>query len=813
VFEKVIKIFLIFVLIFSVYLLADNLTSEASSKKRTMWQKLLFEDFESGLIPPDWTVVDGNGDGDSWEINTGEGSGAPPDFDMAYAFYEDWTQNSFASIPGEDLITTKFSTVPFDSIRLIYSMRYSSQPGVYDDTFRLYWKVFELGEWKGWTKLIDYDYYVNEWDTISLWINADSVQYMWRYLDHHQNSIEIGIDNVTVRGHLDYGGTHDIGVVSLNSPPSLVKLDSSYAVSSTFRNIGDSAMTFTAHTEIVSASGSPVYFSIDSNNVTLLPGNSIEINFGNWTMAVADSCNYISSSTTSDSTAIDDTLGMLVLADIDFKTDTILMPPPYCDTNIPYDVIARFKNEGISDYTVNLHSEITLDGNPIFTKDSIDVLIPAGDSIEVNFGSVVFDEYGDYECRINTSFPYDIDFPNDSLVSTGRVSPWEIITNLPIGLVDEAVVFDGSYVYVIGGDGGTGDSLFIYNPVNGNWTRGANLPTRLWGINACVLGDTIYVPGGWGSSIWDPKDSLYKYSISGNNWTVSSGTGDSVAHYACAAANGKVYRMGGYNNAQDISLSSTWEYEPGNGWTKRANMPGRRSYANRWVKNDTIYIAGGLGFANIATSTTMFYDAVNDVWTGDFALFAFLPYDIEIASSAMYQGIFYVMGGYYRSDRVLYYDQRANSWNEYFPLLEGRDYAAGTGVEGLGDNCDGIYFFGGLTESYGIDSIVQALINPQPDIDTTPDTNGSWISKPLEMDTIGYLVVPSNIAVNSINFTYKGNTPGTIIVRDVTGRMVKEYADVKPEKTLKFGGKEISSGIYFIGIEGNEEREKVVLVR
>ena len=130
----------------------------------------------------------------------------------------------------------------------------------------------------------------------------------------------------------------------------------------------------------------------------------------------------------------------------------------------------------------------------------------------------------------------------------------------------------------------------------------------------------------------------------------------------------------------------------------------------------------------------------------------------------------------------------------------------------MGNSCDGIYYFGGLTASYGIDSIVQALINPQPDIDTIPDTNGSWISEPL-VDIDGYFVIPSNIAANSINFTYKGNTSGTIIVRDITGRVVKEYPDVKPETMLKFGGKEISSGIYFISVKGNEEREKVVLVK
>ncbi len=77
----------------------------------------------------------------------------------------------------------------------------------------------------------------------------------------------------------------------------------------------------------------------------------------------------------------------------------------------------------------------------------------------------------------------------------------------------------------------------------------------------------------------------------------------------------------------------------------------------------------------------------------------------------------------------------------------------------------------------------------------------------------GYIVLPSNIALNSLNFKYKGNASGTVIVRDITGRIVKEYTDVRPETMLSFGDKEISSGIYFIGVKGNEKSEKVVLVK
>lgn len=86
-------------------------------------------------------------------------------------------------------------------------------------------------------------------------------------------------------------------------------------------------------------------------------------------------------------------------------------------------------------------------------------------------------------------------------------------------------------------------------------------------------------------------------------------------------------------------------------------------------------------------------------------------------------------------------------------------------------------------------------------------------SETSEENTAGYIILPSNIALNSVNFTYKGNASGTVVVRDVTGRVIKEYLDTRPETTLSFGDKGISSGIYFIGVMGNEKNEKVVLVR
>ncbi|MEO0293791.1 MAG: T9SS type A sorting domain-containing protein [candidate division WOR-3 bacterium] len=122
----------------------------------------------------------------------------------------------------------------------------------------------------------------------------------------------------------------------------------------------------------------------------------------------------------------------------------------------------------------------------------------------------------------------------------------------------------------------------------------------------------------------------------------------------------------------------------------------------------------------------------------------------------------------------------------------------GVGVEELGDSCDGIYLFGGSSK------YVQALLNPQP----------LGIEEPKEKEhPVSNIILPSHIAANSINFTYKGNKLATLVIRDVLGRVIKEYPDVKPETSLEFGGEGISSGIYFIGVKGNKESEKVVLVR
>ncbi|MCK4421354.1 T9SS type A sorting domain-containing protein, partial [candidate division WOR-3 bacterium] len=238
------------------------------------------------------------------------------------------------------------------------------------------------------------------------------------------------------------GGMYDIGVIALNSPPSLMKLDSAYQVISTMRNFGDSAMTFGVHTEITDLTGTTFYFQYDSNDIYLLPDSTIAVNFGNWTMTTPDDYIYQTYVTTPDSFAGNDTMQTTLQAHIDFMTAEIISPVGMVDLNTPIDVIAKFKNIGLSDRTADLHSDIVHNLANIFTKDSSGVFIAAGDSLEVNFGSVTFTATGSYTHTVYVSTPFDVDLSNDTLSESSYA--FTTYDTLLSGWTDAPPTIDGS---------------------------------------------------------------------------------------------------------------------------------------------------------------------------------------------------------------------------------------------------------------------------------------------------------------------------------------------------------------------------------
>jgi len=67
----------------------------------------LSENFESGIIPPQWVVIDGNNDGIKWEAGTTSDleNYIPPNYETSYAYYSDDDAGKNVINYNEELIT------------------------------------------------------------------------------------------------------------------------------------------------------------------------------------------------------------------------------------------------------------------------------------------------------------------------------------------------------------------------------------------------------------------------------------------------------------------------------------------------------------------------------------------------------------------------------------------------------------------------------------------------------------------------------------------------------------------------------------
>ena len=505
-----------------------------------------------------------------------------------------------------------------------------------------------------------------------------------------------------------------------------------------------------------------------------------------------------------DNVTIDATI---YVPDHDVGVATIDEPGDKINPYTLFTPTATYENFGSNPETFDAYYRIDSAGSTIYSQTVSLALNPGDDSTYMFPGYISGGIGATYDIFAYTVLTGDENPNNDTLTQVTVVNAWQIVTNMPQTLMDHAVVFDGNDIYVLGGYNGSSslDSVFIYSASKGTWSTGASMPADICMFDACVLGDTIYVPGGYSYGTGAIFDNLYKYSISGNDWTTSAGTGEPAWFYTCAAANGKVYKIGGLDEATSTLWASTWEYTPGAGWTKKTDMSTACELSVKWVKNDTIYIAGGHDGVSSPRNVTQFYDPVGDVWTQDNAQFAYLPKTLWGAGSALYKDTLYVMAGIYNglvSDSVFYYDDVANAWVPYPTLIQGVYRTDGIGVEGVGAGFDGIYLFGGSTGGFiPITDVQASKILP------------SGVDEYTKEEAKSYLSVPMSIGRSEIRFTYNGEVSRNIIVVDITGRIVDRYDNVRPGTALRFGRNGISSGIYFISVEGSRRSSKVTLIR
>ena len=169
-------------------------------------ETLQFEDFEGGIFPTGWEIIDGDGDGFTWSVNnTGQGDlwgNEPPASGNFYSFYSD-DDAGIANTTAEEYMFTPVIPVDtgltFDSFLVSYGYGFTSYAGT--EEIDVYYNLFKNSLWQGWT--LDFNLMIdgNGIDEIDLTGDYpfDSIQLCFCYYDGGAWGWASAFDNILTK--------------------------------------------------------------------------------------------------------------------------------------------------------------------------------------------------------------------------------------------------------------------------------------------------------------------------------------------------------------------------------------------------------------------------------------------------------------------------------------------------------------------------------------------------------------------------------------------------------------------------------------
>jgi len=252
-----------------------------------------------------------------------------------------------------------------------------------------------------------------------------------------------------------------------------------------------------------------------------------------------------------------------------------------------------------------------------------------------------------------------------------------------------AVVATDAWIYAIGGTGAGGAPVMQVERFDGNeWRDETTLPGE--GLNAptaAVIGNRIYVIGGFKTTTNVPTSDVLVYDVGTHTWSTAAPLPAPRGGHAAAVLDGKIHVIGGGNSRSTLADHS--EYDPAtNTWTDRAPLSRSKGSPAAVVFRDRLYSLGGRSGPSDFGDVEI-YDPGTDRWSPG-------P-SIEprgTAGAAAYCGTIYIFGGESQAkkttlDEVLKLDAKRNAWQRAAPMTIARNYARAAPFRGS------VYLVGG----------------------------------------------------------------------------------------------------------------------
>ena len=208
---------------------------------------------------------------------------------------------------------------------------------------------------------------------------------------------------------------------------------------------------------------------------------------------------------------------------------------------------------------------------------------------------------------------------------------WKRLPDAPKNVTHAPAVLVGDTIWVLGGFEGKhpGPSIkyvLKYDIGDNAWSRGPDLPAQRGAGGAAAVGSKIYFFGGSvraaGSTSYQDKSDLWVLDTSNQSegWKSKANFPAPRNHLSGAAINGDVYAFGGQlgGNESQGNQKRVDRYDPEtNSWTRVADMPTARGHitASTFAIAGRIIVGGGTNNGNIPSKDMAAYDPSSNRWT------------------------------------------------------------------------------------------------------------------------------------------------------------------------------------------------------
>ncbi|XP_039997502.1 kelch-like protein 33 [Xiphias gladius] len=228
-------------------------------------------------------------------------------------------------------------------------------------------------------------------------------------------------------------------------------------------------------------------------------------------------------------------------------------------------------------------------------------------------------------------------------------------------LKEQLYVFGGKKYY---GISDTLNSVYRYDPCQNSWESLAEMQEKRCSFSVVVLDGRIYAIGGQ----CNPEyiDSVERYCPTTNSWSFTWPLDLPLSGHVAKVLQGQIFVSGGLNSDYRC-LTSMFLYHPETGSTYLANMTKPRAHHCMETLGNRLYVAGGTTTDENMTLVDQLacevYSPAADSWTA----FTSLSVPHVGAGSAVWEGKFYVLGGYSQEDygdtkMVHRYDPTTQTW-------------------------------------------------------------------------------------------------------------------------------------------------------